>query len=93
MEDKTFELITKMYSEMTDQFQELNRKLDKKADNSHIVRLENELTPKVEALLDGYKQIAEGQKELKDQISDFRAKFENHDIQIVALKSKKKAAR
>jgi len=41
---------------MTEQFKEVNRKLDEKADKSDIVRLENELTLKVEALFDGYKQ-------------------------------------
>lgn len=56
MEDKVFELLTKMYSEMAEQFKEINDKLDKKADKNDIVRLENELNPKVEALFDGYKQ-------------------------------------
>lgn len=59
MEDKTFELLTKMYSEMTEkfsemdkQFKEINKKLDDKADKTDIVRLENELNPKVQALFD-----------------------------------------
>ena len=38
------------------QFKEISGKLDKKADKSDIVRLENELNPKVQALFDGYKQ-------------------------------------
>lgn len=54
MEDKSFELLTKMYSEMTEQFKEINRKLDEKADKSDIILLENELNPKVQALFDGY---------------------------------------
>ncbi|MGI6585144.1 MAG: hypothetical protein ACOX3L_04235 [Lutisporaceae bacterium] len=56
MEDEVFELLTKMYSEMTEQFKEVKSKLDKKADKSDIVRMENELNPKVKALFDGYKQ-------------------------------------
>ncbi len=56
MEDKSFELLTKMYSEMTEQFKEINKKLDEKADKNDIIRLENELNPKVKALFDGYKQ-------------------------------------
>jgi len=56
MEDKVFELLTKMYSEMTEQFKEVKSKLDEKADKSDIVRMENELNPKVKALFDGYKQ-------------------------------------
>jgi len=37
MEDKSFELLTKMYSEMTEQFKEKNGKLDKKANKSDIM--------------------------------------------------------
>jgi len=51
-----FELLTKMYSDMAEQFKEINRKLDNKADKNDIIRLENELNPKVQALFDGYKQ-------------------------------------
>jgi len=54
MEDKVFVLMEKMYSEMTIQFKEINRKLDKKADKTDIVRIENNINPKIEALLDGY---------------------------------------
>lgn len=56
LEDKVFELLTKMYSEMTEQFKEIKSKLDEKADKNDIVRMENELNPKVEVLFDGYKQ-------------------------------------
>lgn len=59
MEDKVFELLTEMYSKITEQFKEVNRKLDGKADKSDIARLENELNPKVQALFDGYKQLTE----------------------------------
>ena len=41
---------------MAEQFKEINRKLDNKADKNDIIRLENELNPKVQALFDGYKQ-------------------------------------
>ena len=41
MEDKTFALVTQLYSEMTTQFAEINHKLDQKADKSDIIRLEN----------------------------------------------------
>ena len=44
LEDKVFELLTKMYSEITEQFKEVNSKLDEKADKSDIVRMENELS-------------------------------------------------
>lgn len=44
-----------MYSEITEQFKEINKKLDEKADKNDIIRLENELNLKVKDLFDGYK--------------------------------------
>jgi len=56
MDQKSFELLANMYHEIKEQLSEISKKLDKKADKSDIVRLENELTPKIQALFDGYKQ-------------------------------------
>ena len=83
MEDKTFELLTKMYSEMTErfsemtekfseinkQFGEVNRKLDEKADKNDVVRLENELNPKVQALFDGYKQNTDILERIENKVN------------------------
>lgn len=59
MEEKVFELLTKMYSEMTEKFMEINNKLDKKAEKSDIVRLENDHGKKLDSLFDGYKLLAD----------------------------------
>ena len=69
MEDKVFELLTKMYSETTEQFKEVKRKLDEKADKSDIVRMENELNPKVNALFDGYKQHTDILERIEKEVS------------------------
>lgn len=69
MEDKIFELLTEMYSKMTEQFKEINSKLDEKADKTDIVRLENELKPKVEALFDGYKQHTDILERIEKEVS------------------------
>lgn len=69
MEDKVFELLTEMYSKMTEQFKEVNRKLDEKADKSDIVRLENELNPKVQALFDGYKQHSDILERIEKEVT------------------------
>ena len=69
MEDKSFELLTKMYSDMTEKLYEINVKLDKKSDKSDIVRLENELTPKIEALFDGYKQHTDILERIEKEVS------------------------
>lgn len=57
MDDKMFELITNMYSEMKQQFDVVNKKLDEKANKTDIVKLENDLVPKIEALFDGYNRM------------------------------------
>lgn len=76
MEDKVFELLTEMYSEMTEQFSEITEqfkeiksKLDEKADKSDIVRIENELNPKAEALFDGYKQHTDILERIEKEVS------------------------
>lgn len=69
LEDKVFELLTKMYSETTEQFKEVKRKLDEKADKSDIVRMENELNPKVNALFDGYKQHTDILERIEKEVS------------------------
>lgn len=93
MDDKVFELMEKMYSEMTTQFKEVGRKLDKKADKNDIVIMENNLNPKVEALLDGYKQLSEGQEEIKNRIQDLNSKISNQEVEITVLKGCKQAVR
>ena len=72
MDDKSFELLTKMYAEMIKGFDnvknELNNvkiELDKKADKSDIARLEYELKTHIDALYDGYKQNYESIQEIK----------------------------
>lgn len=74
--DKTFELMTKMYADLKEGQDELNKrldgvdkKLDTKADKSDIVRMENTITPKIEALFDGYKQNTEQLIRIEDEVS------------------------
>jgi predicted nucleic acid-binding Zn-ribbon protein len=80
MEDKSFDLLTKMYKEFTEFREEI--KLDVQKVSNQIVRLENELKPEVEATLDGYKQLAEGQQEIKEQLSDISKKVTNQEVEI-----------
>ena len=69
MEDKAFELLTKMYSEMTEQFKVVKSKLDEKADKSDIVRMQNELNPRVNVLFDGYKQHTDILERIEKEVS------------------------
>ncbi|NLY19002.1 MAG: hypothetical protein GX045_08665, partial [Clostridiaceae bacterium] len=56
MEDKTFELLTKMYNDFNQKFEEV--KSDIKKISNQVIKLENDLEPTVDALFDGYKQLA-----------------------------------
>lgn len=74
--DKTFELMTKMYADLKGSINdlkngqdELKQKLDTKADKSDIARMENTITPKIEALFDGYKQNTEKLTRIEDEVS------------------------
>ncbi|HYE84613.1 MAG TPA: hypothetical protein VEG39_20930 [Clostridia bacterium] len=89
MEDKIFELLTKMYSEMTEQFKEINNKLDNKADKSDIVRMENDLKPKVDAALEGYKVVYEKLTTLEEKVDIINSRVEKQDVEIRVIKGVK----
>jgi hypothetical protein len=91
VEDKTFELLEKMYSEFSEFRKETNTRFNKV--EGHITRLEIEHGKKLDTLFDGYKQLAEGQEEIKSQLTELSFKVEKQDIQITVLKGSKKAAR
>jgi len=93
VEDKIFELMEKMYADLKGELTDIKTILDKKADKADIVRLENEHGGKLDALFDGYKQLAEGQEEIKSQLTELSSKVEKQDIQITVLKGSKKAAK
>lgn len=93
MEDKIFEFMEKMYSEINGQLKEINRKLDLKADKTDIVRLENDLKPKTELALEGYHDVSEKLTRIEDKLDNLAAKVESQDVQITVLKGGKQAAR
>jgi len=93
VEDKIFELLEKMYADIKGELNDIKTELSKKADKTDIVRIENEHGKKLDVLFDGYKQLAEGQEEIKSQLAELSAKVEKQDIQITILKGNKKATK
>lgn len=76
MEDKTFELLTKMYSEFSQRFDRMENdisglKEDVSGLKKDIICLENKLDNHTEALYDGYKQTYE--------------KVNDHEVRIQVL--------
>ena len=108
MEDKTFELLTKMYGDFSKRFEgveneigginnkigDINNKIgDIESEIKHVgnqvTKLENSHGKKLDALFDGFKQLAEGQEEIKAQIADIAVKVEKHDVEITVIKGGK----
>lgn len=73
--------LTKMYSEMNEGFSELKQEITKTN-----LTIENDINPKLDALLDGYKQLAEGQQEIKKDIQTLADRQDSQELQIKVLK-------
>jgi iron-sulfur cluster repair protein YtfE (RIC family) len=91
VEDKTFELLEKMYVEFSEFRNETRDELQ--GLKNDIVRIENVHGKKLDALFDGYKQLTEGQDEIKSQLKELSSKVEKEDMQITVLKGNKKTAK
>lgn len=98
MEDKTFELLTKMYNEMQTGFKEIRSEMDTGFKEvrqeisdvkQDIVRLENKMDDNHKALYDGYKQSIEGINELRTDVKDLKAKVENQEIKLKVIQGGK----
>lgn len=89
MEDKLFELMTKMYSDITVRLDSMDKKLDGKSDKSDIVRIENKLDADSKALFDGYKQTYEKLGVLETKVDSISQKIEKQDVELKVLKGGK----
>lgn len=89
MEDKLFELMTKMYSDITNKLDSMDKKLDGKADKSDIVRMENKQDVDSKALFDGYKQTYEKLGVLETKVDSISQKIEKQDVELKVLKGGK----
>jgi flagellin-like hook-associated protein FlgL len=87
MEDKMFELMTKMYNE----FSEFRK--DTKADlteiKNDIVRIENKLDDNSKALFDGYNQTYEKVVEVEKAVKELSSKVETQEVEIKVIKGGK----
>lgn len=76
--EKLFEFMTKMYTEMKEGFKEVNKRLDNvETDLSDIkkrvikaeVNLEQGIAPKIDSLFDGYKQNSDKLDRIEKEVS------------------------
>lgn len=82
MEDKIFELMEKMYSDLKGELTGIKQILERKADKTDIVRLENEHGQKLDALFDGYKQTYEKLREHDSRFDDIDNKMDNLSFKV-----------
>ncbi len=105
MEDKMFELVTKMYDEFSEFRKDMNEfKKDmiefkedmnefRKETNKEIRGLKNDVIRfenKLDAVFDGYKQTFEKLMVVEKKVDDISAKVEKQDVEITVIKGGKK---
>lgn len=90
MEDKMFELMTKMYNEITAKLEMMDKKQDNKADKQDIVLMENKIHNDTKALYDGYTQTFEKLIAIEKKVDDISSKVEKQDVEIMVIKGGKK---
>ena len=93
------ELIATQVGKLTNEFSEFKKETSENFQNTnslsdtidkHVILIENEHGSKLNALLDGYKQLSESQEEIKTQIKDLSSDHAKQDLEIRVLKSKAK---
>lgn len=89
MEYKSFELMSKMYSEMQQGFKEVRSEMQQgfKDVRYDIVRIENKLDNNSKALFDGYKQTYEKLTDIEEKLEVISSKVEKQDVEIRVIKN------
>jgi len=70
LEDKVFELLTQLYSEMNARFDKVDTRLDK-SENELLktnMKIEHDVLPKLDVLFDGYKQNSEQLSRIESEV-------------------------
>jgi len=88
MEDKTFELLTKMYSEFTEFKDSTNKKLDKLHED--VLRMEQDHGGKLQVLFDGYMQHDRKLYVIEQKLDALADKVDRHDIKIQVIEGGRK---
>ncbi len=91
MEDKSFELLTQIYSELKEFRENTNEQF--KGINNRLVKiettLENNIKPDIKASLEGYQKVYEKLKHHEKQLESIDSKLEKQDVEIRVIKGAK----
>lgn len=95
MDDKIFDLMTKMYSEMHELKVDISViKTDLKETKSDVNKIynkiENDIEKKLSAIFDGYKQTFEIEKENSRKLDDIADKVMKQEVEIKVIQGGKK---
>ncbi|WP_069999309.1 hypothetical protein [Cellulosilyticum sp. I15G10I2] len=85
MEDKIFELMSKMYSDMTQKMDHMAKRMDNV--ENHIIKLEDKIDTQGKALFGGYKQTYEKLTTLETKVDELSSKIQKQDVEIRVIKN------
>lgn len=97
-EDKTFELVEKLYIEMQTGFKKVDKRfedVDAKMENGfqkvngHIVRLENKLDANLKVLFDGQQQLNDKVDRIEGTVQDISNRLDKQEVEIKVIRAVK----
>ena len=87
--EEALKLILNKLNSMDSNIKDLRSEV--KTIGNQVTKIENQHNSKLDSLLDSYKQLYEGQLEIKDDIRNLQQNQENQDIEIKVINNKTKA--
>lgn len=84
MEDKSFELLTSIYTELKEFRKEANDRLTKLE-----TTIKNDVKPDIKATLEGYQVVYEKQMQQEKQLESIDSKLVKQDVEIRVIKRAK----
>ncbi|QIB27479.1 hypothetical protein [Caloranaerobacter azorensis] len=99
MDDKTFELLEKMYVEILEIKQDVKSNAKAIEQNAHAIAqnakaiarvesiIENQIERKIDALFDGYKQNSERITRLEEKVDRLIDRVERQEVEIKVIKT------
>ena len=87
MEDKTFELLTKMYSEFSSRFESMEKEI-----TNVQVKLEHSIEPKIQALFEDRDDIHKKLDSIEQKVDILTNRVDKQGIQISVVKGGKPKA-
>ncbi len=100
MDDRVFDLLEKMYTDLNSKIDGMSKEIQEMKDNmvtkddldktnQSIARLENKMDTNHKALYDGYKQTYEKLTTLENKVDEIDKKVERQDVEIRVIKGVK----